>query len=234
MYLTLDFGNTQAKFALFSEQGELVDNGLFQDAAQFQHLPIQQAIFATVRKEIPFLTSLPCPIHLFNTSMKLPLTIQYQTPHTLGPDRLAATLGAQKLSPENTPILTIDAGTCITYDWLTPTREYIGGAISPGMHMRYIALHQQTGKLPLVSHESFQNPFGTSTNESILCGVQQGIIGEINHQIDLFNEKYPQARIYITGGDAMFLAEHIKSEIFVEPLLIHHGLFHALQYNEIQ
>jgi type III pantothenate kinase len=167
--------------------------------------------------------------------MSLPVKMGYETPETLGADRLAGVLGAKWLLGRDGmsgACLVIDAGTCITYDWLTPEGEYLGGSISPGLHMRYLALHQQTGKLPLVSHEVFENQLGSSTNESILCGVQQGVWGESHRQIAHFLEKYPKGAVFITGGDALFLAEQQKTKIFVEPLLVHYGLMHALIYHE--
>ena len=235
MYLTIDFGNTASKYALFTEEGILHSHGLYEDLSAFKAWDLKGCIFSTVRKEIPWLTGLDCPVHLFSSSMNLPINMGYNTPETLGTDRLAGVLGAKFLLTQwNSEIasLVIDAGTCITYDWLTDLGEYLGGSISPGLHMRYLALHQQTGRLPLVSHEVFENNVGKSTNESILCGVQQGVWGESHRQIAHFLEKYPNGAVFLTGGDALFLAEQQKTRIFVEPLLIHYGLLHALRYHE--
>jgi type III pantothenate kinase len=235
MYLTIDFGNTASKYALFNEGGILHSHGVYNDVSDFVDQGLKGCIFSTVRKEVPWLTGLDCPVHLFSSSMSLPVKIGYETPETLGADRLAGVLGAKWLLGRDGmsgACLVIDAGTCITYDWLTPEGEYLGGSISPGLHMRYLALHQQTGKLPLVSHEVFENQLGSSTNESILCGVQQGVWGESHRQIVHFLEKYPKGAVFITGGDALFLAEQQKTKIFVEPLLVHYGLMHALIYHE--
>ncbi|NBX86991.1 MAG: type III pantothenate kinase [Bacteroidetes bacterium] len=235
MYLTIDFGNTASKYALFNEGGILHSHGVYNDVSDFVDQGLKGCIFSTVRKEVPWLTGLDCPVHLFSSSMSLPVKMGYETPETLGADRLAGVLGAKWLLGRDGmsgACLVIDAGTCITYDWLTPEGEYLGGSISPGLHMRYLALHQQTGKLPLVSHEVFENQLGSNTNESILCGVQQGVLGESHRQIDHFLEKYPKGAVFITGGDALFLAEQQKTKIFVEPLLVHYGLMHALIYHE--
>jgi len=235
MYLTIDFGNTASKYALFNEGGILHSHGVYNDVSDFVDQGLKGCIFSTVRKEVPWLTGLDCPVHLFSSSMSLPVKMGYETPETLGADRLAGVLGAKWLLGRDGmsgACLVIDAGTCITYDWLTPEGEYLGGSISPGLHMRYLALHQQTGKLPLVSHEVFENQLGSSTNESILCGVQQGVWGESHRQIAHFLEKYPKGTVFITGGDALFLAEQQKTKIFVEPLLVHYGLMHALIYHE--
>lgn len=188
MYLTIDFGNTASKYALFSEGGILRFHGAFVDVDSLlaeealRGVSLKACIFSTVRKEIPWLTGLDCPVHLFSSSMKLPVKMGYGTPETLGADRLAGVVGARWLMGQKGlgnmgACLVIDAGTCITYDWASAEGEYLGGGISPGLHMRYLALHQQTGKLPLVSHEVFENHWGSNTNESILCGVQRGIEG---------------------------------------------------------
>ena len=243
MYLTIDFGNTASKYALFSEGGILRFHGEFVDVDSLlaqealRGVSLKACIFSTVRKEIPWLTGLECPVHLFSSSMKLPVKMGYGTPETLGADRLAGVIGARWLMVQKGlgslgACLVIDAGTCITYDWASAEGEYLGGGISPGLHMRYLTLHQQTGKLPLVSHEVFENHWGSNTNESILCGVQQGIAGEVEHQIGLFLEKFDTGNVFITGGDAGFLAKPLKTKIFVEPMLIHYGLMHALLYHE--
>jgi type III pantothenate kinase len=241
MYLTLDFGNTASKYALFSEEGILRFHGVFTDVESLLGedmlvgVSLKACIFSTVRKDIPWLTGLDCPVHLFSTAMHLPLLMGYSTPETLGADRLAGVLGARWLMGQqgkNAACMVIDAGTCITYDWVDEQACYLGGSISPGLHMRYLALHQQTGKLPLVSHESLGKIWGSSTNESILCGVQQGIVGESHRQIALFLEKHPDGQVFITGGEGLFLAEQQKTKIFVEPMLVHYGLMHALQHHE--
>jgi type III pantothenate kinase len=241
MYLTLDFGNTASKYALFNEEGILRFHGVFADVESLfaeealREVSLRACIFSTVRKDIPWLTGLDCPVHLFSSSMLLPVKMGYATPETLGADRLAGVLGAHFLMQRNgsgRACMVIDAGTCITYDWMDDGACYLGGSISPGLHMRYLALHQQTGKLPLVSHETLGSSWGKSTNESILCGVQQGIVGESHRQIGLFLEKYAEGQVFITGGDGLFLAEQQKTEIFVEPLLVHYGLMHALKHHE--
>ncbi|NBO50753.1 MAG: type III pantothenate kinase, partial [Chitinophagia bacterium] len=195
MYLTIDFGNTASKYALFTEEGILHSHGVYEDLNAFKEVDLKGCIFSTVRKEIPWLTGLDCPVHLFSSSMNLPVKMGYNTPETLGADRLAGVLGAKWLLQRGSGLgacMVIDAGTCITYDWLSDDGEYLGGSISPGLHMRYLALHQQTGKLPLVSHEVFESHIGKTTNESILCGVQQGVWGESHRQIAHFLEKYPE------------------------------------------
>jgi type III pantothenate kinase len=244
MYLTIDIGNTASKYALFSEEGILRFHGVFTDVESLlaeevlDGVVLRACIFSTVRKDIPWLTGLACPVHLFSSEMELPVKMGYATPKTLGADRLAGILGAQWLQQskddEVAPCLVIDAGTCITYDWMDDRGCFLGGSISPGLYMRYMALHQHTGKLPLVSHEVFHEMLGKTTNESILCGVQQGILGESHRQIAMFLEKFPAGQVFITGGDGLFLAEQQKTKIFVEPLLVHYGLMHALRYHENQ
>ncbi len=232
MYLTLDFGNTASKYALFTEKGILHSQGIFQETFDFDTRGISSCIYCTVRDKIPLLAGLDCPVLELTASMKLPIKIAYKSPETLGTDRLAAALGAHKLSTKNTASLIVDAGTCLTFDCLSDDENYLGGSISPGLQMRYLALHQNTAQLPLVRHSPFHQLLGQTTNDSILCGVQQGILGEVERQIWLFLEKYPSAQIFLSGGDHRFLANQLKTKIFVEPLLNHYGLLHTMQYHE--
>ncbi|MDA1182615.1 MAG: type III pantothenate kinase [Bacteroidetes bacterium] len=232
MYLTLDFGNTASKYALFTEAGIFHSQGIFHESFDFDTRAISSCIYCSVRNEVPLLAGLDCPVRELTTTMKLPIKIAYKSPETLGTDRLAAALGAHKLSKKNTASLIVDAGTCITFDCLSDDESYLGGSISPGLQMRYLALHQNTFTLPLVRHTPFHQILGQTTNDSILCGVQQGVLGEVERQIRLFLEKYPSAQIFLSGGDHPFLAEQLKTKIFVEPLLNHYGLLHTMQYHE--
>jgi type III pantothenate kinase len=155
---------------------------------------------------------------------------KYKTPATLGKDRLAGVVGASSVyKSEN--ILIIDAGTCITYDFINKKTEYLGGSISPGIQMRFKALHTFTGKLPLVSMTNFNHITGTTTEESILAGVINGAVGELDAIINNYKEKYSSIKVVICGGDAPFLASRLKNTIFALPELILIGLNEILDYN---
>jgi len=126
----------------------------------------------------------------------------------------------------------IDAGTCITYDLITAEGTYLGGAISPGIRMRFKALHTFTGKLPLIEQEEFDDLIGQTTQESILSGVYNGITGEITHLAGRYHEKSGDLAVVITGGDHHFLHNKLKISIFAAPDLVLLGLNEILDYND--
>ena len=156
--LIIDIGNTKAKIAFF-DGGEIVDivaesnQSLGCLKAFCSKYPVEQGIVATVidlsEKVLADLAALPFPLLWLNHQTPLPVVNLYETPETLGYDRMAAVVGANELFPHR-DILVIDAGTCITYEFIDSKGQYHGGNISPGMQMRFKALHQFTGRLPLV------------------------------------------------------------------------------------
>ena len=163
-------------------------------------------------------------------SLKLPFKNNYNSPDTLGMDRVAAVSGALQLFPARN-ILAITAGTCITYNLVDKNKIFHGGAISPGINMRYKALHKYTGKLPLVNHKEQEALIGTNTEESILSGVQQGVLSEMDGIIDKYKVKYDKLVVIITGGAAVFFENKLKNNIFAAPDLTTNGLYQILKLN---
>lgn len=239
--LILDFGNTLFKAAVF-EQGNLVHkfsgsklftNKLIEVKKDFPQ--IKKAIFSSVvmldEDLIQFLkNNFEC--FELSSETKIPLINQYKTPNTLGKDRLAAVIGAFELFPKR-DILVIDAGSSITYDILTRHSEYLGGGISPGIAMRFKALHQFTDKLPLVKPLDFNiNLIGTDTQESIQSGVINGVKAEIDGIIDQYKKIYPEIIVLFTGGDLKHFDKNLKNNIFAAENLVLHGLNFILNYND--
>ena len=238
--LIVDVGNSSAKIALFDgdtliEQlcvsHEALPRTLREQAA---HTPIKAAILSSV---IPLdeelestLEALPFPCLGMSAQLKMPFHIAYKTPDTLGPDRLAAVAEAWAQCPGRN-LLVIDAGTAITYDLLTADGTYLGGQISPGIGMRFKALHHFTGKLPLVDREGERTPIGNSTETAIREGVLQGVDKEIDGYIREYTEKYPSLFVFLTGGDAFRLDNRAKSRTFADNLLVTKGLNRILTLN---
>jgi type III pantothenate kinase len=167
---------------------------------------------------------------LLNANMTLPFTINYRSKDTLGKDRIALCAGASLKYPKQNCLI-IDTGTCITYDILSKEAIYEGGAISPGMDIRYKALHHFTSKLPLIEFSPDFHITGKTTEDSIRSGVQYGIIKEVEGYITYYQSKYKALKIIIAGGDFDFLSENIKCRIFAEPDLILYGLNEILENN---
>lgn len=244
MNLVIDIGNTRTKFSVFN-RGEVlitvpVDEFLPEhiDVLQNEHPELQQVILSTVKDYSPQLKkALQNKFERFielDASTPLPIKICYKTPETLGKDRIAAAVGGFDLYPD-TNLLIIDAGTAITFDFVNQKHQYLGGNISPGLEMRFKALHQFTDRLPLIGRQDFDKLFGTTTEEAIRAGVQNGVVFEVEKAIDTFKNFYTNLKVIITGGDTDFFDKKLKNSFFVNFNLIALGLNRILEYNgEIQ
>ena len=145
-------------------------------------------------------------------------------------DRIALAVAAVAYFPTKN-ILVIDAGTCVTYDFVTEKAHYLGGAIAPGVASRYKSLHDYTANLPLLEKQVPKNFIGDSTSASIHSGVINGMSREIDGVIAQYKETYKKLTVVLTGGDAEFLAGQLKSSIFVRPFFLIEGLFTILKIN---
>lgn len=239
MNLIIDIGNTVAKIAVFD--GEELMDIVYDSNRTLEHLeeicaryPVEHAIVATVvdlTEEVERrLQALPCPLLRLGADTPLPVENLYETPGTLGYDRMAAVVGACARMPGK-DILVIDAGTCITYEFIDAAGRYHGGNISPGLHMRFHALHRFTGRLPLVEAEGRNEPMGKDTETAIRAGVLQGIRYEMEGYIRVMKEKYPGLLVFLTGGDEFSFDTNIKSIIFADKFLVLKGLNRILAYN---
>jgi type III pantothenate kinase len=169
-------------------------------------------------------------LHFISKESKFPFQNLYSTPNTLGIDRMVLAAGAVLQFP-NKSRLVIDAGTCITYDFIDANDNYLGGAISPGIRLRYEALHNYTAKLPLLSKENPENLIGNSTSQSIHSGVINGVTMEIEGFVNSNLDKNDNFIIILTGGDSVFLAERLKNTIFANPNFLLESLNQTFQYN---
>lgn len=161
----------------------------------------------------------------------VPITNSYKTPQTLGVDRLAAVVAANGLQPGR-DVLVIDAGTCITYDFIDAGGTYRGGNISPGVNMRLRALHEFTDKLPPVSPNGETPLWGDTTETAIRSGVIRGIGLEVEGYIRNIKEEYPSLLVFLTGGDGETLERNERNTVFVDNNLVLKGLNRILNYND--
>jgi type III pantothenate kinase len=238
MNLALDFGNTLVKAGLFKDR-DLIEIKRFETPHDLEKSvdffrKATHCIVGSVTKQHEGFQSLldpACRIMEFTVKTPIPVGNKYQSISTLGSDRLAASIGAFALYP-NKNVLVIDAGTCLKFNFTNSSNEYLGGGISPGLQMRFRALHDYTAKLPLVKRESdFNKLIGVTTEESILSGVINGIVGETDHLIELYRKQYPDLVAVLTGGDEHLLSKHVKNRIFAHPDLVLKGLNEILIYN---
>ena len=238
MKLIIDIGNTAVKAALF-EAKQLITSTVFNDCT-LQNILVfigKQTISETIISSVKLVDSDLKQIiqyfdaHLLNESTLLPITIDYETPSTLGKDRIAALVGASFLFP-NQDILVLDAGTCLTIDFINKRKIYKGGRISLGIAMRYKALNQFTSNLPLCEFSDSSMIMGYDTSSSIISGVQQGILAEVREIINIYKMENKDTIIIVTGGDCFFFESELKSSIFAYPFLVMEGLNEILDYNE--
>ncbi len=243
MNLIADIGNTQYKICVF-ENNKLVLSEFHTSFSSSrlssitEKYPIEKCIFSDTRGEAEQFRELLLqnnirPTELDNT-INTPLKILYDTPQTLGKDRIAAAVGAWSLFPESN-ILVIDIGTAITIDFVSSEGEYCGGIISPGPETRYRALYEFTGKLPLIEPHHVSNALaGKNTHDAISLGVQNGILFEINEYILRYNTQYKNLNVVLSGGYSYLFDNKIKYPIFAELFLVPLGLNVILNYNDIK
>jgi len=238
MKLVIDLGNSLQKAAVFAN-----DTIVFQKTAAsvndylpqlFNNFEITSAILVTVINDFSEINEIirsKCPLLIFDKDTPVPVKSIYQTPETLGKDRLASVVAANSLFPE-TNILVIDAGTCIKYDFIDSAAVYHGGAISPGLTMRLKALHTFTEKLPLIELSEQEGLTGSNTRDSILSGVVNGTVAEMNGIIEQYNTLYPNLTVVLSGGDSEYLVNKLKNKIFAVSNIVLHGLKIILDHND--
>jgi len=241
MLLAIDVGNTRIKAAVF-EDSTLLETLVFpsdelQQKTLFilsKHPQISDVVIASVgntnHSDFNFLKNI-ASLHFISHESKFPFKNLYSTPKTLGIDRMVLAAGATLQFPGQNRLI-IDAGTCITYDFVDENDQYLGGAIAPGIRLRYEALNQFTAKLPLLSKSYPDNFIGNSTAESIHAGVIMGTILEIDGFIEEYKSQYAKFIIILTGGDAEFLAKRLKNTIFAHSNFLLDSLNQTFQYNQ--
>ena len=238
MNLIIDIGNSATKIAVFDGSRKVISFRTHQFKCEqiekkFKGMTIEKSIISSIKDVPPFvydLLTVNIPfVHILSSRSMLPFNIDYETPDTLGTDRIAAAAGAYSFFPGE-DILVIDAGTAITYDFLNG-KTYRGGNISPGLSMRFRALHRFTGRLPLGEiTDQFRSPAKNSM-EAVTAGVITGVIYEINEYIRTFENKQKSLKVILTGGDSEYLKGRIAHEFTYMPDIVAEGLNYILDYN---
>jgi type III pantothenate kinase len=241
MNLIIDVGNSFLKIAVFDEnrlieKRTLTELDLVEQCMQLLSLypDLDFAIISSVgnlsEHNFTFLRK-HFKVHLLSHTSFLPFKNNYETQETLGVDRLALA-SAACLSYPNSNVLVIDAGTCITYDFLHGKNGYMGGGISPGIEMRYKALHTFTSKLPLLQTSLPKKFIGNSTQNSIHVGIVKGVLHEIEGFVTQYEEHFDDLTTILTGGDAHFLRDSLKNDIFANSNFLLEGLNYILELNK--
>ncbi|WP_347924326.1 type III pantothenate kinase [Pontimicrobium sp. SW4] len=240
MNLIIDVGNTSVKLAVFQdsvivhkETIDLDDIEIKIERLLKKYELLDKSIISSVgnlsQQQLTNITKQLKTIVL-SSDTKIPFKNKYKTPSTLGVDRIAL-VSASVLKYPKKNVLIIDAGTCITYDFINKKNEYFGGAISPGISTRYNSLNNLTANLPLLKRKAPKKLIGNSSKESIHSGVINGILMEIDGIVKKYHRKYKDLTVILTGGDSDFLSKRLKSSIFANSNFLLEGLNFILEFN---
>jgi type III pantothenate kinase len=239
MELVLDFGNTRRKITLFDSGKMLLMEHHPEISVEIlrefigKYPGITSCIVASVihhSKEIDDFLKASLPTWILDHNTPLPFPNLNKAPEELGKDRLAAAVAGASKFPGH-PVLVINTGTAVTYEVLSKDCEYLGGAISPGMALRFRALHTFTGKLPLIEYKENVPLMGNDTEGSILSGVINGIVGEMELFAARCMDQLPSLRIILSGGDLNYFVNRLKINIFAFPNIVQEGLHQILLFN---
>lgn len=241
MNLIIDIGNTRAKLLVF-EDNDIVEQ-VFSDNQTLGELPdlldrytFEKGILSTVVRLTPkieeLLADLPFPFVRLTSQTPLPTPIRWrrrgetecrEMPAAMGADRIAAIAGAMALLPQ-TPLLIVDAGTCVTYELIDDEGYYLGGNIAPGLQMRLKSMHEHTSLLPLISAEGEVPELGYDTETCMRSGALLGLQYEIEGYIRHWRSYYPALQVFLTGGDKMDFSDDIQSIVHIDTALVPKGL----------
>ena len=240
MNLVVDIGNNFFKLGIFEnsnlvfsffDKNDKIDVEIEKIIRSYSK--ITSALISNVSsiKINDILNKLNIKIYELDSTFIFPFKLNYKTPESLGNDRLALAAAATILFP-NSNNLVIDAGTCITIDFIDNNNHFMGGSISPGLKMRYLSLNHYTANLPLLKNEGKFNFPGDSTNASIHSGILGGVCNEIMGFIYKIYSRYDKVNVILTGGDAKFLSKTLKITIFANQNFILEGLNNILNLNK--
>ena len=236
--ICFDFGNTRLKAAIFKDKTleaiREVETGTVQEIEKLiaEFTPEKTILSSVIHhdKAIETVLAKSTKFHLLGPSTQINFSTPVGKPETIGADRLALIAAAVDQFPHEHNLV-ISLGTCITYNFINNTHAFLGGSISPGMQMRFKAMHEQTALLPLISPSNEFPLVGYDTKTNILSGVILGMAAEIDGIITAYEQKYGKFNVLLTGGDISYFVPHLKKRIFADQNLIYKGLYAICEKN---
>ncbi|MEO6582994.1 MAG: type III pantothenate kinase [Ferruginibacter sp.] len=239
--LCLDFGNSRFKAAIFNANECTADIILPDDtdatiAELLQTYQPQRSILSSVTNHnisIEHLLLEHTQFHKVSANTNLPFTIASSKKETIGADRLALVAAAVHFYPLTNNLI-IALGSCITYNFVNQYNHFLGGSISPGLNMRFKAMHQFTAKLPLIENYSTEIGIplvGYDTATNMQSGVVTGICCELEGIIEKYKERYGNFNVVLTGGNSAYFASQLKNKIFADSIFLFKGLYALSELN---
>jgi len=236
--LCFDFGNTRLKAAVFIK-GALQEEITLQDdttetiqSLLDQYKPTKTILSSVILHNIDIedLLAKQSSFHKLSADTKTNFTIAVGKKETIGADRLALVAAASaQFSGKNT--LIIGLGSCITYNFINQYNQFLGGSISPGLDMRFKAMHDYTAKLPLIEADWNFPLIGYDTKSNLQSGVIMGIACEIEGIIEKYSAKYGNFNVVLTGGNSLYFASQLKKKIFADANFLFKGLYALSELN---
>ncbi|MEY3541721.1 MAG: hypothetical protein RLZZ204_533 [Bacteroidota bacterium] len=236
--LCLDFGNTRMKAAIF-ENGRLTHtivlngDGISQiEEIVRDHQPEKSILSSVIHHDtaINDLLQSKTSFHHLNHLTKLNFTVPVGKPETVGADRLALSAAVVHFYPGKNNLV-VGLGSCITYNFINKYNQFLGGSISPGLEMRFRAMHEQTALLPLIEKDWNFPLVGYDTKTNLLSGVIMGMAKEIEGIVEEYDKKYSNFNVVLTGGDCTYFERLLKKKIFADPNLLYKGLYAISETN---
>ncbi len=236
--LCIDFGNTRLKAAVFHDHSFMEEINIESDSIETisslleKYNPVKTILSSVINHnpEIEILLASKTLFHKLSNQSKLNFNIAVSKPDSIGPDRLALIAAACHIYPNKNNLI-IGLGSCITYNFVNQQHLFIGGAISPGMDLRFKSMHDYTAKLPLVQSDPNFPFIGYDTKTNLQSGVIFGIASEIDGFIEKYNNKYGNFNVVLTGGDAPYFASQLKNKIFADVYFLFKGLYALSELN---
>jgi type III pantothenate kinase len=236
--ICFDFGNTRLKYAVF-EDGNFKELRVMDEGtpaaveALLQKYKPAKAILASVIKHdaaVEDVLAANTAFHKLSHTSKLPVTTPVGKPETIGADRLALVAAAAHLQPGRHNLV-VALGSCITFNFVNKFGEFLGGSISPGLEMRFKAMHEYTALLPLIKPNHIFPLLGYDTRTNMLSGAILGMAKEIDGIAEEYNQRYNHLNIFLTGGDMAFFTAHLKTQVLANPQLMYEGLYAISEIN---
>ncbi len=246
MILVLDIGNSSAKAGLWDGQ-RMVYSGRIAGQSDVEALVAKASRMdrAGAVSVVPgqndawtrrVHAATGCHLEFFTAHSRLPFAMHYETPDTLGADRIAAAAGAW-LSPMRTPgraALVIDAGTALNMELVRTDGAYVGGIIAPGPELMRRALSAGTAQLPLIPLVDPAGVTGASTEKALQSGVMNGFMAMTRGLMAGLLEEAGVAgsEVYVaaTGGWAAWLADRMDGIDEVRPDLVLEGVVALVEH----
>ncbi|WP_160203314.1 type III pantothenate kinase [Priestia megaterium] len=155
--------------------------------------------------------------------IKTGLNIKYENPREVGADRIVNAVAGIQLY--GSPLIIVDFGTATTYCYIDENKQYMGGAIAPGINISTEALYSRASKLPRIEIARPNSIVGKNTVSAMQAGILYGYVGQVEGIVSRMKEQATvNPKVIATGGLATLIAKESDIIDIVDPFLTLKGL----------